>query len=162
MVHTSSRAPRNYDPRSVELRRALFLFAIVLGLAAVVSIVTQPAERRRDRTTAEPTPPTAVPAPKPPPTANPRPDPGDAAVTIAPKDKTAKIETGTAATLAVAVDQPGDVALEGLGLTAAAEPATPARFDLLIGSPGRFRVLLTPSAGGEPRAIGRVEAVAKH
>jgi hypothetical protein len=142
----------------VELRRALLLFAIVLGIAALVSVVTQPAERKSERTTTEETPAPVLTLPETAPTASPRPDPGVAGIAIDPKDKTARFEPGAATTLTVVVDEPGQVELEGLGLAAPAEPSTPARFDLLVDSPGRHRVLFAPARGGEPRSIGSIVA----
>src|SRR6185295_19528177 len=55
--------------RTVHLRRALLLFAIVLGLAALVASLSRPVADKRDRTTqdttTEPGPPVATPKPGP-------------------------------------------------------------------------------------------------
>jgi hypothetical protein len=144
----------------MELRRALLLFAIVLGIAALVSAIAQPPERR-SKTATEDTAAPPLPPPTTKPTASPQPPGGPIALRLGPKNKTVKVETGAAATLTVVVAEPGQVTLEGLGLTASAEPNTPARFDLLVATPDTYRVLLAPSAGGEPRAIGSIDAALK-
>jgi hypothetical protein len=149
----------------VELRRALLLFAIVLGIAALVSAVSGPSERARNRTTAAEPParPLTVPVPEAGPTPGPPPDAtaGADGIKIDPKHKTARVAVGTAATLTVSVEEPGQVELDGLGLAATAEPSTPARFDLLVDSPGRYRVNFAPARGGEPRSIGTIDATAR-
>ena len=123
----------------MELRRALLLFAIVLGIAALVSAVTRPVDHRRDRTTTaeEPVAPLTAPVPETTPSASPRPEPSDDVIVIDPKSKTAEVAAGRSATLSVAVEGPGQVAIDGLGLTAAAEPGTPARFDILVDFTGQ-------------------------
>ncbi len=146
----------------MELRRALVLFGIVLGIAALVSIIAQPPDRSDNDATerAEPTPPPATtPAATPSaPSAGPTPAPeGTPFVRMTPKDSKAAIDAGEAVTLVVAVDKPGVVGLEGLGLDDTAEPNTPAQFELLVSSPGKHRVVLVPAAGGEARQIGTLE-----
>jgi hypothetical protein len=147
----------------MHLRRALLLFAIVLGMAALVASLSRPIEDRRggsttptgtEPETSEPGPPTATPggggtaeAP--------------AATTFAtisfdaaePRSKT--LEAGESATVEVSVDQPGSVDIPDMGLTAPADPFTPARFDVLASRPGRYRVLFTPAGGEhEPEPAG--------
>jgi hypothetical protein len=51
------------------------------------------------------------------------------------------------------------VALEGLGLVAAAEPLTPARFDVLGRRPGRHRVRFTAAGGDEAATVGTLAVV---
>jgi hypothetical protein len=70
------------------------------------------------------------------------------------KVRTVNLARGRPATLLVGVREPGQVEIPGLGLIADAEPLTPARFDLLLASPGRYRVLLRRS-----RTPGRSVAV---
>ena len=64
-----------------------------------------------------------------------------------------RVPAGTHVVLTVAVDAPGEVALEGLDLVASATPEAPAVFDLLTMRSGRYRVLLTPVAAA-PRRLG--------
>jgi hypothetical protein len=136
--------------RAVHLRRALLLFAIVLGMAALVASLSRPIEERRGQTTAseprEPGPPEAAPAPAPelPPT-----------VTFdAVKDESRRVAAGSAATVEVSVDEPGDVAIPGMGLIEPAEPLTPARFDILANSPGRYELTFTPADGDPSEPAG--------
>jgi len=133
----------------VHLRRALLLFAIVLGLAAVAASVSRSG---RDSTTSEPfrtvTPktteqqtPTVAPAPGP--------EPGPAPVVrrfFASQPGAQKIEAGQAATVYVEVDEPGQVEIADLGLSAATEPLTPARFDVLTNETGRHPITFLPAA----------------
>jgi hypothetical protein len=133
----------------MHLRRALLLFAIVLGMAALVASLSRPIEDRRTQTTTptetEAGPPSAEPGTTPEEggTAGPR------TVTFeASEDESKKLEAGSAATVEVEVAKPGSVEIPDMGLTAPADPFTPARFDVLATRPGRYPLLFTP-AGGE-------------
>jgi hypothetical protein len=64
------------------------------------------------------------------------------------------LDTGQPATVVVRVDEPGTVVLRGLGLTAPAEPLTPARFDLLSHATGRHPVELIAANGVRGRTVG--------
>ena len=133
----------------MELRRALLLFAIVLGLAAIATSVSRP----RDEPAKTSSPPaTSTPS------ASPGPDSVAAAEEItfepAAKPPTHRLEAGRPATVVVEVDEPGQVEIEGLGLTATAEPLTPARFDVLTSDEGSHRITLRPAASGEPGTVG--------
>ncbi len=139
----------------MELRRALLLFAIVLGLAAIATSVSRPPDRDDSKRDANPAP--AAPSN---PTAETGPVPGGSVeVTFAPAQKppTERVAAGRAATVVVEVDEPGDVELAGLGLTATAEPLTPARFEVLSAREGRHPVRITPSAGGAAQTLGTLE-----
>ena len=137
---------------AVHLRRALLLFAIVLGMAALVASLSRPIEERRDQTTPreprESGPPEAAPVPAPelPPTVR-----FDAA-----KDESRRVPAGSAATVEVSVDEPGDVAIPDMGLIEPAEPLTPARFDILANSPGRYEVTFMPADGDPTEPAGRL------
>lgn len=133
----------------MELRRALLLFAIVLGLAALVSSVVEPVRTESPRTAATGAPPaTAIPGRA---SGAARPLRLSAAGT---RNRTVTVRAGVAAVLSVAVEEPGQVSIPDLGQTAAAEPATPARFDLLVERPGRLRVVFSPAAGGPASRAG--------
>jgi hypothetical protein len=141
--------------RAVHLRRALLLFAIVLGMAALVASLSRPIEQRRDDTTPrepreprEPGPPTATPAPAPnlPSTLS-----FDAA-----ENESIRLRAGAAATLEVSVEEPGSVDIPGLGLSAPAEPVTPARFEILATRPGHYELTFTPATGDSTEPAGRL------
>jgi hypothetical protein len=140
----------------MHLRRALLLFAIVLGMAALVASLSRPIEDRRGQSTAtsRTEPDAAEPGP---PTAAPRPGGGGTAElpkTVsfdASDDQSRRLRAGEAATVEVAVTEAGSVEIPDMGLTAPADPFTPARFDVLASRPGRYRLLFTP-AGGEQSA----------
>ncbi len=137
----------------MELRRALLLFAIVLGVAAIVTLVSTPERAQRDDGSGLPD------------AADPSVGPGpvrDKAPPItfsAAEPKVRRLEAGRPATVAVMVPAPGQVELEGLGLSAPAEPLTPARFEVLERRPGRYDVRFTRAEGGEPRSAGTLRIV---
>lgn len=136
----------------MHLRRALLLFAIVLGLTAIASSVAPPP---RDATrnggppaTTEAPPPLAGPVTPaqtlafgyPPPAARPRP---------------AAVDQEDHAVVTVRTKAAGEASIPRLGLTADAAPETPASFDVLLTDPGRYDVIFQP-AGGQPSRIGTV------
>ena len=133
----------------MHIRRALLLFAIVLGMAALVaSLSRSPEERSRTESRAEPAqgPATAAPLPADNP---PRPVSIDAAL-----DEQRRLPAGRAATLEISVDEPGTVELQGLGVSASADEHTPARFDLFPTRPGRYEIVFTPARGDEAQPAG--------
>jgi hypothetical protein len=130
----------------VHLRRALLLFAIVLGLAAVAASVSRPRDesdplRTPTTTEQEPNSPTAAPEPKGAPAAV-------ELTFLAGNPRARGIDAGQAATVVVEVDEAGQVGIEGLGMSAVAEPLTPARFDVLTQATGRHPITFVP-AGAE-------------
>jgi hypothetical protein len=128
----------------------MLLFAIVLGLAAVVTALSRTPPDRPDRAPrVAPSRPSAGPGPGPGPARSVRFDAGHA-------PKTERLSVGQAASVSVRVDEPGTVALGGLGLTATAEPLTPARFDVLLSEPGEHPVRLAPANGADERTVGRL------
>lgn len=136
----------------VHIRRALLLFAIVLGMAALVASLSRPADERRGETTArEPseTGPTTV-------TPSPAPERPSALSFDATEDQTRRLPEGSAATVEVSVDEPGSVRIPGLGLTAPANPLTPARFDILATEPGRHELLFQPAGSDTTEVAGRL------
>jgi hypothetical protein len=137
----------------VHLRRALLLFALVLGVAALATAVSQP------RQAAE----RPSPAPEPgAPTATPRPPARPASIELSDRGRprTVRLRAGRAAVVAVEVSQPGQVAIADLGLSATAEPLTPARFDVLSTQPGRYAVRFTPAGSSESRTLGTLYLIA--
>jgi hypothetical protein len=143
----------------VELRRALLLFAIVLGLAAIVSSLARPpvGEDQDDRGA----PPAGSDAPTQP-TASSRPAARrtpEIRFVVGGKRKTETLTAGTAATVTVAVEEPGQVSIAGLGLTGQAAPLTPARFDVLSTRPGRYAVRFTAVPDDRSRLLGFLQVV---
>jgi hypothetical protein len=136
----------------VHIRRALLLFAIVLGLAALVASLSGPIDERRDETTAgepsRPGPATAAPSPAP--------SEPSAVLFDAAKDETKRLTEGIAATVEVSVDEPGNVRIPDLGLSSPANPLTPARFDILASEPGRYELIFAPAGGDTTEAAGRL------
>ena len=126
----------------MHLRRALLLFAIVLGLAAVAASVSRP---RKTSEPPAPTPTVSARAPAPPP----------AQVTFdADHAKAHSIDTGQAATVYVRVPEPGQVSIDALGMTDAAEPTTPAEFDVFAPNAGRYPIVFQPAGTSETIEAG--------
>lgn len=137
----------------MELRRAILLFAIVLGLAAVVTAVTRPAQED------EPEPAPSASAPAPAPSAGPQPSGAPLEINLEAdlRSEGRSVPVGRAAVLTVVAYEPGQVEIDRLGLNAFAEPDAPARLDLLIERPGRYPVRFIPTETGEARKVGVLE-----
>ena len=136
----------------MQIRRVLLLFALVLGLSAVVASIAPPPED--DEETASPVRTVEDDAATP---------PLRKAVRLrvrrpAAKPATRRVEARSSFSLEVTVPEPGDVVLEGLGLRQTADPLTPARFDLLASPRGRYDVDFAP-VDGDRRVIGRLAFV---
>jgi hypothetical protein len=136
----------------VHIRRALLLFAIVLGTAALVASLSRPAEERRSQTVTSEQPESGSQ------TATPGPEAEAQSVVSfdAAENQTKKVAEGSAVTVEVSVGEPGDVQIPDLGLTAAAEPLTPARFDIFADEPGSHELLFSPAAGGATEPAGKL------
>jgi hypothetical protein len=122
----------------VHLRRALLLFAIVLGMAALVASLSRPIEERRSdssqREPADTTPPTASPTPAP--------DLPEALSFEASENETMRLQAGHAATVEVSVEEPGSVDIP--------------RMDVLASRPGPYQLLFTPAGGNPTEPAGRL------
>jgi len=137
----------------VHLRRALLLFAIVLAMAALVASLSRPLEGRRAHQTA--------PQPRSPgtETVEPRPAPEIVSEPISfdtVKDESRRMRAGEAATLEVSVPEAGSVEIPRMGLTAAADPFTPASFYVYPTKPGRYPLQFVPAVGGPAEPAGRL------
>ncbi|HEX5979809.1 MAG TPA: hypothetical protein VFY52_01855 [Thermoleophilaceae bacterium] len=140
----------------MHIRRALLLFAIVLGLAAIAASVSRSPEDSGDGE-----PPPAVPSESGELT-SPSVSPGDTApvsgvrelVFEADRDQTRRLDAGQPATVLVQVEEPGLVEISDLGLSAAAEPLTPARFEILRSEPHRFDITFTAAEDDFPGPAG--------
>jgi hypothetical protein len=126
----------------VHLRRALLLFAIVLGLAAVAASVSRPGD------TDEPPPPATQDGQAPRATDGEGVGPPTELTFLAADPDTQRVAAGQAATISVEVEDAGQVEIADLGLSAVGDPLTPARFDLLTREAGRYEITFTP-AGDE-------------
>jgi hypothetical protein len=133
----------------VHLRRALLLFAIVLGLAAIVASVS-----RTERG---------------PQSDSPRPRPAARAPTesslrasravlvrfrVGEGRKDRRLAVGRPATVSVAAPRAGLVSIPGLGLSRTAEPGTPARFEVFETRPERLRVVFSPAGTERQERVG--------
>jgi Tfp pilus assembly protein PilV len=134
----------------VHLRRALLLFAIVLGLAAVAASVSRPRDSDSPPTTSTEQTQTTKPS-----ELQGEAAPGSADVTFAVDHaRTQHIEAGQAATVVVEVPEAGQVSIDSLGMTSTAEPTTPARFDVLTSAAGRYPITFSPAGSSESLSAG--------
>jgi hypothetical protein len=124
----------------MHLRRAVLLFGIVVGLAAVVAVL---APKPQDSQLLQRPP---APPPSPPPAAAPS---LDVTVSFAHVPPTLSIPPGAHLVLTADVPSPGDVSF--LGSVQAAEPGTPAVFDVLVPASGSFALAFDPSGAGAAR-----------
>jgi hypothetical protein len=135
----------------MHLRRALLLFAIVLGVAALAaSLAPPPREISNPARTDTAPPPTTLPE----------------AEALPPRGETVRVEfdvsaerpavhrvkTGDHVIVSVLALDAGEARLDDLGLVADVSPETPATFDLLPSRPGRHRIVYRSAMGTERRA----------
>jgi hypothetical protein len=130
----------------VHIRRAIILFALVLGLTALAAAVSP----TRDTGEAP-----AGPAPPPPAARSAtRELVFQARASGAPGVRTAR--PGEHLAVSVAAADGGLVTIPRLGRTATVAPDAPARFDLLAPAPGRYDLLFAASSIDEPRRVGTI------
>ena len=137
----------------MHLRRALLLIAIVLALAALAASLSRPLKPHRT--------PQARPDPRdrPPATVSAQPAPPVVSTPLkldAGMNRAVRVRAGDAATLEVSVPEAGDVAIPDMGLSAAADRFTPARFEIFASSPGRYELRFTPADGSAEEPAGRL------
>jgi hypothetical protein len=129
----------------VHLRRAVLLFALVLGLTALAAAVSP----SRNDDTATP----AVASGAPAGSALPRTVTFLAGDSAAPQVRRAR--AGEHLLLTVSSSAGGLVTIPSLGRTSSVSDAAPARFDVLAPDPGRYDILLKLSGGpDEPSRVG--------
>jgi hypothetical protein len=134
----------------VHLRRALLLFALVLGLSAVAASIA-PAPRVAEE---EP-----APAPPPPSAA----ESAAAEVTTvsfglphdARKPPRREVKAGTPLVVMVRAAEPGEVSIPRLGQVTNVAAGVSARFDVLAPEPGRYDVIFQP-VDAEPTLLGSI------
>ena len=151
MGHASIRVRPAYALR-VHIRRALILFALVLGLTALAASVAPAPDR--ERTSAAP------PPPKPPAAAVEEKPVRFQAPGAGRKPPDRRVAEGVHIVVTVKAREPGEVSIPKLGRLAFAEPGAPARFDLLAPPAGRYDVLFTPTVG-EPSRVGTLRTTAE-
>jgi hypothetical protein len=138
----------------VQIRRVLLLFALVLGLSALVASIA-PTPDTRDE--AEDTTVGTTPA---------SPAPGRSerlVVRFSAGEKhetfpTRRVPLGSSFVLEVSVPRPGDVVVDELGLRQTADPLTPARFAVLAQPLGGYAIGFVPVTG-DRSLVGEVEFV---
>ena len=130
----------------------MLLFAIVLAVAAVVASLSPPLDERRAETTPAEPPSTAPPTAP----AGPAPVRSQTLEFDAAENESIRVPTGEAATVLVHVEEPGSVDIPDLGLTEPANPNTPARFDILTPSPGRYELRFAPAGAGPSESAGKL------
>ena len=127
--------------RPVHFRRAILLFALVLGLAALAAAVS----------------PTRVekgPALAPPPAGSSTEPPTRELVFAGGAKKVRRAREGEHVVVSVAFEAGGVASIPRLGRTASVGPAAPARFDLLAPPPGRYDVMIEVGGASEPKRVG--------
>jgi hypothetical protein len=131
----------------------LLLFALVLGLSAVVASIAPPPEDtdQARKTTPTPAPSSSGPSVRTPPVRFP------ARAHASPR-ATRRVRAGSSFVLIVPVREPGDVVIDDLGLRQSADPHFPAHFELLASPQGRHYVGFVPVVG-ERRVIGQLNFV---
>ena len=133
----------------MHLRRAILLFAIVLGLTAVASSVAPPP---REDTRDEPPPPATTPAPAPG-GATPPPTLAFRFPATGGEPPRTPVAKGRHAVVRVRTEEPGETSIPNLGLSGYAVPGTPQSFDVLFAEAGSHDVLFRP-VGGDASRIG--------
>jgi hypothetical protein len=123
----------------MHLRRAVLLFGLVVGLAVLVAVI---APKPKESELARPAAPLAPQAPPPAPSV-------DVTVSFARVPPTRAVPRGAHLVLTAEVPAPGEVSF--LGSVQAAEPGTPAVFDVVAPDSGSFAVVFDPSGEGAAR-----------
>lgn len=131
----------------------------MLGVAAIVSSIARPPERGNDDAAdnAAPAKPQSASETKP---GNKTPQPVTVEFRAGAKPQTRAIEVDQPATVLVDVETPGQIAIPSLGLTDAAEPLTPAMFELLVTAKGKHSIMAQPATSDAlPSKIGTLKVV---
>ena len=126
------------------MRRAILLFALVLGLTALAAAVS-PSRSKDDAAVVPASPVSAA-------EALPRQVVLDTRRSRRPQVLRARV--GEHIVLSVLASDGGLATVPRLGRTASVSPAAPARFDVLAPPAGRYDVMFEASGSGEPRRAG--------
>jgi len=131
-------------------RRLLVLFAVLLGLTALVtSLAPRPTARQDDAGVSTPAP---TPAPTRAPASSRRLERTISADDGRPRARV-RVRAGDVLALTVRGDVLDGVEIAGLGKLEPIEPGSPARFEMLLDTPGEFRVTLLDAR----RPVGLIE-----
>jgi hypothetical protein len=139
---------RAYHQSGVHLRRAILLFALVLGLTALAAAVSPTRDAPQPALGLAPATPAGATVAR--------------NITFALREggtpKVKSVRTGQHVVLTVPAREGGLVTIPLLGRTATVSPSNPARFDLLAPPPGRYDVMFEPSGSSglsaEPSRAG--------
>ena len=129
----------------MHLRRALLLFALVLGLTGLAASIAPPPEREKERV--EP-----PPAPSPQAAQEPR-TLTFRAPAMGRRPPERRVRPDARIIVQLAAREPGQASLPALGRLENATDLVPARFELLAPPPGRYDVLFEPT-DGTPARVG--------
>jgi hypothetical protein len=129
----------------VHLRRALLLFALVLGLTGLAASIAPPPEREKEQV-------------EPPPAPSPQAAREQRTLTFRAPAKgrrppERRVRPETRILVEVAAREPGQASLPALGRIENVTDLVPARFELLAPPRGRYDVLFEPT-DGTPARIG--------
>ena len=129
----------------MHLRRALLLFALVLGLTGLAASIAPPPERKQERV-----------APPPAPSPQAAREQRTLKLSAPPEGRRPpelRVRPDARILVEVAAREPGQASLPALGRVENATELVPARFELLAPPPGRYDVLYAPT-GGAPARVG--------
>lgn len=131
----------------------------MLGVAAIVSSIARPPERGGDDA-GDSSPPAKQQTASPTKQGSRTPQPVTVEFRAGAKPQTRKIEVGQPATVLVDVQTPGQIDIPSLGLTDAAEPLTPALFEVLVTAKGKHAIMAQPATSDAlPSTIGTLKVV---
>ena len=128
----------------MHLRRALLLFALVLGLTALATAIAPPPPAPDDT----PVTPRAQPRPVEPATEIDMPAPAPRGTVLEHR-----VKPGEHVVVQVSSAEGGEATVPKLGLTATVADGAPARFDVLVPAAGRYDVLFSPALEA-PEPVG--------
>jgi hypothetical protein len=135
----------------VHLRRALLLFALVLGMTAIAASIAPPPAEEGDETSAGRSPSES---------SSPEPAGEQRAPFRYPLEGRARpvrrVEPDQPLTVTVSANEPGQAAIPLLGRVSSLTPNDPARIVVLTPDSGSYDVQFTPTEGGEARRIGKI------
>ena len=129
----------------MHLRRALLLFALVLGLTGLAASIAPPPQRDKEARVEAP--------PAPPPETAEEQRTLSFRAPVRDKPVVRRARPDTRILIEVAVRRPGQVSLPALGRIENATALVPARFELLAPAAGRYDVLFEPTDGA-PERVG--------
>ena len=133
-------------------RRLLLLFAVLLGLTALATSLAPRPTVRSDSAGAGVSNPAPTVPPAPPAQTSERIERTISAEAGRPRTRL-RARTGDVLALTVRGDVLDGVEIAGLGKLEPVEPGSPARFEMLLDTPGKFRVTLLDAR----RAVGLIE-----